>query len=227
MQFEGSAFTVCRADAERDEVRLAWKGKNGAPLRNFAALQRELGPDAQRVRFAMNAGMYDRMGAPVGLYVEAGQELRQLNLDSGEGNFHLSPNGVFALDDQGRFSITTSAQFAERDSSPRWATQSGPMLVIAGKLHPKFDVNGSSRLLRNGVGVRDEKTAYFVISQDGVSFGLFARFFRDALSCPNALFLDGVVSSLWDAGAQRQDVRSELGPLVVVYRRAAAPSDAR
>ena len=37
---------------------------------------------------------------------------------------------------------------------PRLATQSGPMLVIDGKLHPRFEENGASRYIRNGVGTQ-------------------------------------------------------------------------
>ena len=39
--------------------------------------------------------------------------------------------------------------------APQLQTQSGPILVIAGKLHPKLDHDGSSRLFRNGVGTRE------------------------------------------------------------------------
>ena len=52
-----------------------------------------------------------------------------------------------------------------------------------------------------------------------VSFGRMARFFRDVLHCPNALYLDGSVSSLWDRPAGRRDTNSELGPLVAVFER--------
>lgn len=217
--FEGSAFTVCRFDARKDELRLAWRGRDGAPLRSLAALEKSLGADSGRVRFAMNAGMYDEDGAPVGLYVEDGRSRKPLNLRSGPGNFHLMPNGVFAVGPGGRVSVTPSHSFAKSVPSPRWATQSGPMLVIRGRLHPRFDRDGPSRLVRNGVGVKDPATAFFAISEEGVSFGRFARFFRDRLGCRDALFLDGSVSSLWDPGAGRQDRYSALGPMVVVLRR--------
>ena len=100
-----------------------------------------------------------------------------------------------------------------------WATQSGPMLVLDGRIHPRFSADGESRLVRNGVGVADPRTAFFVISEDPVSFGRLARFFRDALGCRDALFLDGTVSSLWDPSAARQDGYASLGPLIAVFRR--------
>jgi uncharacterized protein YigE (DUF2233 family) len=216
-RFEGSVFTVCTFDAKRDELRLVLKGSDGSPLRSLAALETSLGKEAPQVRFAMNAGMYDEDGAPVGLYIERGKTLKRLNRNKGPGNFHLMPNGVFAVDKDGRVSVATSA--ASKTPDKLWATQSGPMLVIDGKLHPKFDQDGPSRLIRNGVGVKDAHTALFVISEEGVSFGRFARFFRDALGCANALYLDGTVSSLWHPAAERQDPYSGLGPMVVVLRK--------
>jgi prepilin-type processing-associated H-X9-DG protein len=183
------------------------------------ALQASLGSNVKKVRFAMNAGMYDEEGAPIGLYVEAGRELKRLNLRSGGGNFHLLPNGVFAVEARGRVSVTPSPAFRKKVAAPQWATQSGPMLVISGKLHPKFDADGESRLVRNGVGVKDPRIAFFAISEDGVSFGRFARLFRDRLGCANALYFDGSVSSLWDPASGRRDAYSSLGPMIVVLRR--------
>jgi uncharacterized protein YigE (DUF2233 family) len=214
MTFEGSPFTVCRFDASRDRLELV----DGRSLRSLAALEQFLGARAREVRFAMNAGMYDEEGAPIGLFIAKGEEKKPLNLREGSGNFHLLPNGVFAVDEAGRVSVTPSDAFRKRVKSPVWATQSGPMLVIAGKLHPRFDPDGQSQLVRNGVGIRDPRTAFFVISEEGVSFGRFARFFRDALKAPDALYLDGSVSSLWDPGVGRQDGYSGLGPMIVAFK---------
>ncbi|MGZ8347907.1 MAG: phosphodiester glycosidase family protein, partial [Allosphingosinicella sp.] len=139
----------------------------------------------------------------------------------GPGNFHMKPNGVFAVAADGRPRIVRSQDW--RPGSARWATQSGPLLVIGGRLHPRFDADGSSLNIRNGVGVADADTAWFAISETPVSFGRFARFFRDGLGCPDALFLDGTVSGLWDPAALRQDDGYPLGPLVAVFRKPSQP----
>ena len=217
--FEGSSFTVCPFNGATDEIRLAWRGSDGRPLRSLAALEQSLGPKAAQVRFAMNAGMYDEEGDPIGLFVEEGEERKSLNTREGGGNFHLLPNGVFAVDAKRHIRVTPSKSFRKEMPSPKWATQSGPMLVIDGKLHPRFDADGPSRLVRNGVGEVDGRRGYFAISEEGVSFGRFARLFRDSLGCRNALFLDGSVSSLWDPAAGREDPYSALGPMIVVSRR--------
>ena len=70
--FEGSAFIVCAYRPATDEFRLALVGADGAPLKSFDALKHGLGADADRVKFAMNAGMYDDDYSPHGLFVENG-----------------------------------------------------------------------------------------------------------------------------------------------------------
>lgn len=213
--FEGSRFTVCADRRARIEVRTA--GRDGRPYRSFAALQAALGRDSGRVRFAMNAGMFDDRGRAIGLLVEGGKPLRSINRRKGGGNFHLMPNGVFLVRSSGKAEVVTSERFRP-SPDVAFATQSGPMLLIAGKLHPKFDHDGESRLIRNGVGIAADGTAMFVISEDPVSFGKFARFYRDGLKARDALFFDGSVSSLWDPVAHRMDSHVPFGPMVVAIR---------
>lgn len=217
--FEGSRFVVCTFDAARDELRLVARDESGVYLRSFEALGAYLGRDARRVRFAMNAGMYDDGGAPIGLFIAEGAEEEDLSRTDGPGNFHLKPNGVFWQSETGDVHVDATDAYAAEPRAARWATQSGPMLVIDGQLHPQFQQDGPSRYVRNGVGVRDDRTAYFVISSGVVSFGRFARFFRDELQCNDALFLDGSVSSLWSPELERRDETSDLGPMLVVLAR--------
>jgi uncharacterized protein YigE (DUF2233 family) len=58
--------------------------------------------------------------------------------------------------------------------------------------------------------------AVFVISEDPVSFHEFASLFRDTLDCPDALYLDGVISSLHSAKLRRSDARMDLGPILAI-----------
>lgn len=219
-EFESSRFIVCTFDARRQDMRLFSRaGAGGGYLRSFEAVQQELGADASRVRFAMNAGMFNDAGAPIGLYIQEGDEQKAISLTDGPGNFHLKPNGVFWQSENGALHISVSEDFATEAPAARWATQSGPMLVINGAMHPRFADDGVSRFVRNGVGLRDQHTAYFVISTGFVSFGRFARFFRDELHCSDALFLDGTVSSLWAPSVGRFDDNHALGPMVVIMER--------
>jgi uncharacterized protein YigE (DUF2233 family) len=216
-RFEGALFTICPYDPARHRLALYLDGPAGN-LRSLSALEAQLGPDADRLLFAINGGMYDEEGDPIGLYVADGRRRHALNRNRGPGNFHLLPNGVFQVDAAGRPSIVSSAAF-DADEAPRWATQSGPMLVIDGALHPSVQPNGDSLHVRNGVGVTPGGIAWFAISEEPVSFGRLARLLRDGLGCRDALYLDGSVSSLWDRGAGRQDGYSNLGPLIAVFAR--------
>ena len=217
--FEGSSFTVCTYDARQDELRLAWTGPDGTALRGFEALGHALGADRDRVRFAMNAGMFETDGKPLGLYVEDGAVRRPLNTRSGGGNFYLKPNGVFLVTHRGTVRIETSDALTAEPAPPRYATQSGPMLVIDGAFNPQISADGPSRNIRNGVGVHDARTAFFAISDEPVSFGRLARLFRDQLHCPNALYFDGAISSAWIPSDRRLDSAVPLGPMVVVLRK--------
>ncbi|WP_156839234.1 phosphodiester glycosidase family protein [Novosphingobium aquimarinum] len=221
--FEGSPLTHCIADPARHRIRTVLGPEGGPPYRSLSQLALGLGNEGPDVAFAMNGGMFDAEGQPIGYYVEDGERRHTLNRNEGSGNFHLLPNGVFYGSDD-RWAVRTSEDFAAKVSKrPKFGTQSGPMLVIAGELHPKFDEDGESRKIRNGVGVDGKGRAHFVISDAPISFGKFARYFRDRLKTPNALFLDGSVSSLWDPHVGRVDGGPPLGPLIVVENRAKAP----
>jgi uncharacterized protein YigE (DUF2233 family) len=131
----------------------------------------------------------------------------------------MKPNGVFYVDRAGKAGVMETAAFAASGIAPRIATQSGPMLVIDGDIHPKFEPNGESRHVRNGVGVRDPNTVYFVVSRTPVSLGSFARLFRDDLGCPNALFFDGTVSALHDGESYLIGGDYPAGPIVAVSQK--------
>ncbi len=217
--FEATAFTVCPYNPREDRLSLALRGKGGRPLGSLAELKADLGAGAARVRFAMNAGMYDRAQNPVGLYVAHGRTVHTITRGTGTGNFYLLPNGVFWSDAGGRPHVEETSAFAAHPVTARWATQSGPLLIDHGVINPQITPNGTSLNVRNGVGIR-RGWAYFVISDAPVSFGRFARFFRDGLGCSDALYLDGTVSSLWAPSLNRMDRRTGLGTFVVVSRRA-------
>lgn len=215
-EFQGDRFAVCIYDPQADEIHIAWRDPSGARLLGFAGLKSMLGAKAARVAFAVNAGMFHADGAPVGLFVKDGVQEKPLNRNEGPGNFHLLPNGVFWIGLKGDAHVETADQYAKRKPKSRLATQSGPMLLVAGKLHPRIQDDGPSRLLRNGAGELGGGRAAFVISETPVSFGKLARFFRDELSARDALYLDGSVSSLWEPGRNRMDIRAPLGPMIWV-----------
>ena len=213
-EFEGVVVTHCIADPARHKITTALANEGGPPYRSFAALERAV--VATTIAFAVNGGMFGEDGKPIGYYVEDSNRLKTLNRADGGGNFHLKPNGVFFGTGAKWQVMASEAFYAKVGDRPAFGTQSGPMLVIDGKLHPEFAEEGPSKLIRNGVGVDAAGRAHFVIADAPVSFGRFARYFRDELKTPNALYLDGSVSALWDPASGRQDARAPLGPLIVV-----------
>lgn len=210
--FEGSRFTVCPVDTKVHEIEIAWADSAGMPYRAFHVYAEQ--NDTKTVRFAMNAGMFHFDGTSVGLLKIDGREIQKLSTTNGPGNFHMKPNGVFFVTANG-VGVEPTDDYAKRTDAIS-AVQSGPMLVINGALHPAFQADGPSRLIRNGVGVRGATKAFFVISEDGVSFGKFARLFRDRLDCRNALYFDGTVSSLWVPSQSREDKAVPFGPMAIV-----------
>jgi uncharacterized protein YigE (DUF2233 family) len=57
-----------------------------------------------------------------------------------------------------------------------------------------------------------------VISEQPVTFYELAIYFRDELRCSDALYLDGVISSLHSTELRRSDFKVELGPIVGVVQ---------
>jgi uncharacterized protein YigE (DUF2233 family) len=209
--FDGADYTLCEV-ALGEDLRLFHTGPDGI-YGSFNKINDALAETGQTLGFAMNAGMYHRDLAPVGLYVEDGQEQAPLVTREGPGNFGLLPNGVFCIGE--RFRILESRAFRDDAPACRFATQSGPMLVIDGALHPRFLEGSDSTYIRNGVGVSADGTrAVFAISEDRVNFHSFARFFRDALGLPDALYLDGSISRLYAPALGRHDGGFPMGPIV-------------
>lgn len=215
----GASYTVCTIDLRTHEIKLSWKAPNGDPYGNLGTFARASQKVGVALSMAMNGGMYHPDGRPVGLYVEDGREITKANTARGPGNFHMKPNGVFFVTST-EAGVLETARFLKARPAALYATQSGPMLVIDGKLHPRFSASGPSLKMRNGVGVRDANTVVFAISNEVVSFGAFARLFRDELRCANALYLDGSISSLWAPGSSRQDEFWPVGPIVSAAPRA-------
>jgi len=213
--FNSARYTVCSFDARRDDIRLYWADALHKPYGGFAALAQDLAAHGRALRFAMNAGMYGADLAPVGLYVEDGKRRVRADTRAGLSNFHLLPNGVFWIGD-GVAGVEDTARYLADAPSARFATQSGPMLVIDGRIHPKILPTGTSEKIRNGVCVRNGTTAIFAIAEEPVTFYAFALLFRDGLGCANALFLDGSVSSLYAPELGRDDDLTPLGPMIGV-----------
>jgi uncharacterized protein YigE (DUF2233 family) len=221
-RFQDIDATVCRVDTREHRLRLFLTDEKQRPLKYFSGVNRLLKQTNERLVFAMNAGMYHSDFSPVGLLVVDGKQMRALNLDSADGNFFLKPNGVFLIGKSGA-RIVDSERYGLVNDEVMLATQSGPMLVLDGALHPAFRPDSTSRYIRNGVGILSTHEVVFAISEQPVTLYEFALLFRNGLGCKDALFLDATVSSLHADNLQRSDLRASLGPIIGITAPLAEP----
>jgi len=207
--------TVCRVNLRTDRLQLFLTDPSGRPFNSFRKIAESVRARNQQLVFAMNAGMYREDYSPLGLMVINGRQVHRLNVASGFGNFYLKPNGVFIVSDSGAH-IVESSEYPSLQRAPMLATQSGPLLLHGGQLNSHISPQGTSRLIRNGVGIVNADEVVFVISEDPVIFYDFALLFRDRLHCADALYLDGNVSSLYARSLGRADEHVPLGPIIGV-----------
>ncbi|WP_062377508.1 phosphodiester glycosidase family protein [Demequina pelophila] len=199
---QGRSSTVVTLPLDTWEVRVDWpQDPRGTDLGEYI----EAHPG---VAMVTNAGIFSEDGSPGGLLVSDGEELHPLNLADGWGNFHLKPNAVFAVLDDGTAQVVESSTYS--GDGVLFATQSGPALLLDGQVHPQFREGSENVAIRNGVGVSpDGRTVYIVMSRTFVNLWDFAEVFRE-LGCEDALYLDGQISQLWVEG--RPEPSPYLGP---------------
>lgn len=193
---QGGTFDIYRLDVgEEQRLKLFWKRKDGTPYGSIHALRRSLATEGRALVFAVNGGIYSEQFTPLGLYIENGKRYYRLTRRGGGGNFFLLPNGVFYLTEKGARIVETKAY--QPQGRVINAIQSGPMLVINGRLHPRFIEGYHRKYIRNGVGVDQEGRVVFAISDKPVNFYDFGTLFKDRFQCPNALYLDGNISAMY------------------------------
>jgi len=207
-------FAVISINLKQEKLELFLNDEDGKPFNRLDHLAAWLKSHNRQLIFAMNAGMYQPNFSPVGLLVINGKQVSPLNQADGTGNFFLKPNGVFLVS-KSKPAIVDSVEYPTIAKGVQIATQSGPLLLRRGVIHPAFNPQSSSRLIRNGVGVSGSNV-YFVMSKQPVSFYEMAIFFRKSLRCQDALYLDGVVSSLYSNGQIIGNDEADIGPIVGV-----------
>lgn len=195
------------------KLRFYWKSDSGAIYKSIKSLKDSLAGKGENLTFAMNGGMYLKDHSPQGLYIEEGEVLKKKDTtQTGYGNFYMQPNGIFSLNKNGKAEVVTSSKF-QLDSTINYATQSGPMLLVDGALHPRFIKGSTSLFVRNGVGILPNGDVLFAISKEKINFYDFAMFFKDK-GCEQALYLDGFVSKMYLPSKNWDDEGGRFGVII-------------
>ncbi len=211
------SYLVYRIDPRTDQLRLLWNDPHGDRFGSFRRVRDAVATQGQQLLFAMNAGIFSTTYAPLGLHIEDGRILRPLNTAKGWGNFFLKPNGVFFIADH-KAAVLDTVTYAALKVNPTLATQSGPLLVSRGQLHPKFLPDSLSLYLRNGVGVTKDNQVVFAMSLVPINLHEFATLFRDTLGCPNALYLDGSISQLYAPSLGQEFLGGDFAGIIAHVR---------
>ena len=206
-----SLLTYC-VDLKKQTIKLYWKDEKGQSLKNFENLKVWLNKRNQRLLFAMNAGMYKTDNSPLGLFIDSGKTISSLNTASASGNFYLKPNGVFYITKNNQAVVCVTEKLIAT-SNIKYATQSGPMLVIDGKMHAEFKQGSANVNIRNGVGILPNGVALFVMSKKPINLYDFATFFLKS-GCKNALYLDGFVSRAYLPSQNWQQLDGNFGVMI-------------
>ncbi len=186
------SFVSYVADPNTQDIEFYWKDDKGQILNSIGNLKKYVESQNKSLVFAMNGGMYLTDYSPQGLFIQNGKTLKALNTKDGNANFYLKPNGIFYITDNNMPVVCQTSEFVD-NSKIKFATQSGPMLIINGEIHPTFKEGSTSLFVRNGVGILPDGKILFAMSESPVNFYDFARYFKNA-GCKNALYLDGFVS---------------------------------
>lgn len=181
-----------KVDPKKQDVKLYWKDDEGHILKSIQNLKSYLDKKQTKLLFAMNGGMYMENNHPLGLFIQNGKTITTLNAATGKGNFYLKPNGVFYITDNNTPVVCQTEDF-KTDKTIKYATQSGPMLIIDGQVHSAFKADSKNLNIRNGVGILPDNTILFAMSKKEINFYDFAMYFKNQ-GCKNALYLDGFVS---------------------------------
>lgn len=191
---EDPRFVRFEVNPKDDEVAFFEFEKEEVAEGTIEAVKDLFSAQRKELLFAMNGGMYHPDFTHVGLYVEEGRVLSPLNTDDGSGNFFLKPNGVFFLTSDNKAGIRTTEVYDNQvPEKVEYATQSGPMLLVDGVIHPMFQKGSPNLRIRNGVGILPDNQPVFAISIQKVNFYDFASYMKE-LGCQNALVLDGDAS---------------------------------
>ena len=211
---EDERFVSYIVNPKKQNLEFFWKNEKGEHFKNAENLISWLKSKNKKLLFSTNGGMYKKDNSPQGLYVENTITKSEIDALNGNGNFYLKPNGVFYLTTEKNPIICKTEDFVN-NGKIKYATQSGPMLVINGEIHTAFKKNSTNLNIRNGVGILPNNQIVFAISKKEINFYDFAEYFKN-LGCKNALYLDGFVSRTYLPEKNWKQIDGNFGVIIGV-----------
>lgn len=211
---EDERFVSYIVNPKKQNLEFFWKNEKGKHFKNAENLISWLKNKNKKLLFSTNGGMYKKDNSPQGLYVENTITKSEIDTSNGSGNFYLKPNGVFYLTTDKNPMICKTEDFVN-NGKIKFATQSGPMLVIEGEIHTAFKKNSTNLNIRNGVGILPNNQIVFAISKMEINFYDFAEYFKK-IGCKNALYLDGFVSRTYLPEKNWKQIDGNFGVIIGV-----------
>lgn len=211
------AFISYTVDPAKQDLQLYWKNDKGEILKSIYNLKKFIESKDSTLVFAMNAGMYKADNSPLGLFIQNKNIVTPVNTSTGHGNFYLKPNGIFYITTENKAAVCKTEDFSNNGNT-KFATQSGPMLLIDGKIHESFIQGSTNYNFRNGVGILPNGKVLFAMSTREINFYDFAAYFQKQ-GCKDALYLDGFVSRTYLPGKHWVQTDGNFGVMVGVVQK--------
>jgi uncharacterized protein YigE (DUF2233 family) len=217
---DSGPLKYCVIDLSRDHLRAFYTDEHGKRFGSIEALRNWLSRSGEHMVCATNGGIFDPDRKPLGWLVADGVLIAPINRATGQpGNFFLQPNGALSIfgavariDTTDVLVVAPVADLTAIDV----AVQSGPILLLDGRINPSFDQASVSRYTRNAVCLRDEHSLLLAYSPEPVNLYAFSKALQD-MGCQRALYLDGHLSQLYpDDGVLTPAQREDLSVILAV-----------
>lgn len=192
---------------DASSIKMYWKDNKGIPYMTFERLLKS----NKNIVFITGVGKFSGAFSSIGLFIENGQLLHPIKtIQNTKINLEIQPSGVFHINASGAFIDPLQAKRAYKNAI--WAIQSGPMLLIDGRINAALP--NRTKVLRNGVGIKKDGKVYFACME--ASMREFAEHFQKE-GCLNALILESDHPDIWYNGNSRNKF-NRFGPMIVAEK---------
>ena len=192
---------------DASSIKMYWKDSKGIPYMTFERLLKS----NKNIVFITGVGKFSGAFSSIGLYIENGQLLHPIKtVQNTKVNLEIQSSGVFQVNAAGASIEPLQAKRAYKNAI--WAIQSGPMLLIDGRVNAALP--NRTKVLRNGVGIKKDGKVYFACME--ASMREFAEHFLKQ-GCQSALYLESDHPDIWYNGNSRNKF-NRFGPMIVAEK---------